>query len=182
MITLASDCLMFQTQSGEAIPYSAEMISIEVSGQSGHWMDPEFVQQAAKAVFHYFKHDEGRQMITIAEFAGALEKALHKLGAGSGMEPAREGVVESDLGELARDSGAGCELFFFPLLRNEVREQMRKSPKMLRFSGLRLCVKRLTGARRWTSRCQNLQQQIVAYLQKCLQAEKGSNGFALLVQ
>jgi len=32
MITLAWDCLMFQMASGESIPFSAEMISVELSG------------------------------------------------------------------------------------------------------------------------------------------------------
>src|SRR5205085_2070549 len=35
MILLASDCLLFQMTSGESVPFSAEMISVELVGDAG---------------------------------------------------------------------------------------------------------------------------------------------------
>ena len=35
MITLASDCLLFELATGESIPYSADMISVEAGGRRG---------------------------------------------------------------------------------------------------------------------------------------------------
>jgi hypothetical protein len=86
------------------------------------------------------------------------------------------------LEELARESGEGCELFFFPRLRDELRQRLQQEPRLLRFSGLRGCVKRLTGARRWSGRCQCLQDQIVEYLRECLSAEPARANLALVVQ
>jgi hypothetical protein len=43
-------------------------------------------------------------------------------------------------------------------------------------------VKRLAGVRRWTSRCEELQDQIVDFLRHCLTAETERNECALVVE
>src|SRR5262245_212106 len=157
MITLATDCLLFQLANGESVPFSAEMISIELSGENAGAFDPHFVQNAANAVFHYFKNDLGRLTVTVGEFAGALEKVLRGFGpSAQAVEKKKPGLLESDLRQLAFESGKGCELFFFRRLRDELRLQLQREPRMVRFHGLRSCVKQLTGARRWSMRCQYL--------------------------
>jgi hypothetical protein len=184
MIALASDCLLFRTASGESIPYSADMMSDEVAGDSLESFDPEVVQHAASAVFHYFKYELGRQTVTVGEFAGALENVLR--GFAATPEPVAQprclaGVIESDLFGMAREAGEG-ELFFFPRLRAELHQQLQAGPRILRFHGLRGCVKQLLGARRWSPRCQSLEGQIVTYLRQCLFAEPGPVEAALVVE
>jgi hypothetical protein len=184
MITLASDCLVFRLANGESIPFSAEMISGELLGGSITSLDPEFLRHAAHAVFHYFRRDQGRQTVSVGEFAEALEKVLRgftlttESGSGSGSSV----MSELDLCRLAEESGDGCELFFFPRLRDELRNQLTQSPRVLRFHGLRCCVKRLTGARRWSGRCRDLEERIVEFLRECSGAEAGERKFALLVE
>jgi hypothetical protein len=182
MISLASDCLLFQLANGESVPFSAEMISVELSGGAGKF-DPHFIQHAANAVFHYFKHDLGRLTVTVGEFAGALEKVLRGFGlcAQSTDPVSRPRVLESDLRQLAFESGKGCELFFFPRLRDEVRLQLQHSPQLLRFRGLRSCVKQLTGARRWCPRCRILEGQILDFLRTCFSVEAPEEKCALIV-
>ena len=183
MIALASDCLIFELTSGESVPFSADMISVELTADTAQWLDQEFVTHAASAVFHYFKHELGRQSVTVGEFAGAMEKVL---GGFRGPEkkdaPSASGVLETDLGRLACESGQGCELFFFPRLRDELRHRLRQAPRVLRFRGLRRCVKQLIGARRWSVRCQALEEQIVQYLRQCLSAEPRQQELALVVE
>ena len=201
MIALAYDCLLFQTSSGESIPFSAEMISVELTGEGIGAFDPEFLKHAASAVFHYFKHDLGRVTVTVGEFAGALEKVLRGFGLQSEADeqngehsfedakededekgiPARR-VLKSDLRTLACESGKGFELFFFPRLRDELRQQLLQEPEVLHFRGLRSCVKQLTGARRWGPRCQTLQDQIVEFLRNCFTSEASQPNCALLVE
>lgn len=185
MIALASNCLVFQMATGENVPYSVEMVSVELAGASAELLDPELVEHAACAVFHYFKHELGRQTVSAGEFAGALQKVLRGFAItaeAAAKAPSRPGVLESDLFRLARESGQGCELLFFPRLRAELREQLRQAPRVLRFRGLRGCVKQLVGAQRWSGRCRNLEAQIVAYLRACLSAENGPAEFALVVE
>jgi hypothetical protein len=188
MIALASDCLLFQTPSGESIPCSADMVSDELTGVSLELFDPEFVNHAANAVFHYFKHELGRQTVSLGEFAGALENVLRGFAATAQVPVAPQtvaGLLESDLALLAAESSHGWELVFFPRLRAELRRllpQLEAEPYVLRFHGLRDWVMHLLGARRWSSRCQNLEQQVVAYLRECLSAEAGHVNCALVVE
>jgi hypothetical protein len=185
MIALASNCLVFQMAAGESIPYSAEMVSVELAGSTAELLDPEFVEHAASAVFHYFQHELGRQTVSADEFAGALQKVLRGFAVNAETavkSPSRPGVLESDLSGLARESGQGYELFFFPRLRAELRQQLQRAPRVLRFRGLRSCVKQLVSAQRWSPRCRALEGQIVSYLRECLSAEGGPAEFALLVE
>lgn len=185
MIALASDCLWFQTVGGEGVPLSADMISVELTGGRAGLFDAEFMRQAANAVFYYFRHDLGRQTVTLGEFAGALEKVLRGFKPGrwpSAPGDAGPGVVEADLCRLARESGEGRELMFFPRLRETLRQNLQRAPRVLRFHGLRRCVLQLAGARRWSARCRSLEEQIVTYLRSCLGAEAGRAEFALVVE
>lgn len=182
MITLAADCLVFRLASGESVPFSSDMVSIELVGEAARRFDSEFVMDATKAVFHYFKHEQGRRTVSIGEFAEALEQVL------AGFEAARlnsgpaSAQSEGDLRRLARESGLGCELFFFARLRDELRSQVRLSPGLVRFSGLRACVKELLGAQRWGVRCRRLEEQIVSYIEECLTAEPLCERCSLVVR
>jgi hypothetical protein len=171
MIALNSNCLMFQLANGESVPCSTETICVEIIGSPESRIDPETLRHAAASVFHYFKHDLERETVTVGEFASALERVLRNLGLTLYSGEREREILESDLNLLARESGVSLELFFFPRLRDELRFQLRQSPRVLRFRGLRGCVKRLTQARRWSARCDQLREQIVEYLRQCMTAE-----------
>ena len=186
MILLAGDCLIFRTPSGEAVPHSVETISVELVGETAAYFDAEFIRQAAGAVLHYFRDELGRQSVTMAEFSLALENVLRgfKLAAAAKPDSPAAGprVAQSDLCRLAAESDSGGELVFFPRLREELRAQLRDAPQMLCFQGIRNCVKHLTGARRWSHRCQSLHDQIVEYLRSCMSRETPVASCALVVR
>jgi hypothetical protein len=185
MIALASECLLFELPGGESVPFSAEHIAIEVSGDTTALFDSEFVRHAANAVFRYFKYELDRRTVSVSEFAEALEKVLSGFASRTlaiKESRASRGVLESDLHRLANESGKDSELFFFSGLRAELRRQLGRSPRMVRFRGLRGCVKRLTGARRWSGRCRQLEEEIVDYLRGCLSAEPRKSDFAMVVE
>jgi len=190
MILLRPDCLVFETSGGENIPCSVTEVTIELLHGAGEWLDQEIVENAAAAVLHYFRVEQERVSVSVAEFSEALENVLRGLGLNvkavrnpSAPEASLSDrcVVEADLNALAGDSGGGGELFFFPRLRDEVRRQLAGSPRLLRFRGLRNCVKHLTGARRWTAQCRALNDQIVDYLRTCLTREPAGAGSAMVV-
>ena len=199
MIKLHSDCLVFETPGGDSIPCSAEAVSVELLGDSAAVIDPEIVRNAAAAVLHYFRVEQGRETVTVGEFMVALTTALRGLGlnlsaAGEPVAtttvieateavavPVAARVTEMDLRTLASESGTTFELSFFPRLRAVMGEQLNHSPNVLRFTGLRPCVKQLTGARRWTHRCEALSDQIVLYLRECLSSRPPGRGCALVV-
>ena len=192
MIILAEDCLVLRDASGEGIPCSAETISVELIGENASMFDAEFIKQAAGAVLHYFRDELGRTSVTMAEFSMALENVLlgFKLAAGkkvaadkkaAAADPAAR-IAQSDLCRLAAETDNGGELIFFPRLRNELRAQLLQSPRLLCFRGIRNCVKQLTGARRWSHRCQSLHDQIVEFLRSCMSREDSAVDCALVVK
>ena len=185
MILLAPDCLLFQMPSGESVPFSAETISVELSEGAGGWYEQDFVEHAAASVCHYFKNHLGRKTVSMAEFASAFESVIQ--GLGLKLDPGRLTVTSADnaakdLRLLAQEAGAGCELVFFPRLRASVREQASLSPQLIRFHGLRSCVKRLLGAQRWSPRCEQFRDQIVEFLRRSVRAEATGDSCALMVE
>lgn len=190
MIQLRTDCLIFDTADGEQIPCSAEWVTLELMGEGAELIDPEVVHHASAAVLHYFKHELKRETVSVGEFALALERVLRGFGlsvyADHQSSPATEipvrKVLESSLNDLANHAAnAGFELLFFPQLRQELKRQLDQSPHVLRFHGLRSCVKQLAGAERWNGRCQNLQDQIVDFLRSCWETEPARRSCALMV-
>ncbi len=185
MIQLRSDCLVFKLANGDAIPCSVEQVTVELMGDAIETLDPDLIRHAAAAVLHYFKHEQGREYVSINEFSEALEHVLQGFGLTVKNEPEtppKQGrIVRTDLRQLACDSGKGFELHFFPCLRKEMEKQMVKSPNVICFTGLRSCVKQLVGAQRWSVRCQTLNDQIVEYLRECLHREPHGD-CALVVQ
>jgi len=185
MIALSSDHLIFQLTNGESVPCSAEMITVEIAGNSDGLIDAEMLRHAAASVFHYFKAELERESVTVGEFALALEKVLRGFGLtlyADEPPPVVRQILEADLRRIARESADSLELFFFPRLRDELRTQLRQSPRVLRFRGLRGCVKQLARAQRWCHRCEKMQEQIVGYLRECLTAEPEQKDCALVVE
>jgi hypothetical protein len=185
MIALCSDYLLFELENGESIPCSADMISVEIAGNAEGLLDADMFRHAAASVFHYFKAELNRETVTVGEFSLALEKALQHLGLtirSCTHAPAPPGVVAADLRRLAKETDSNLELLFFPRLRRELRSQLETSPRLLHFRGLRGCVKQLAGARRWSGRCEKIQEQIVEYLRQCLTAESKAPECSLVVE
>ena len=172
---------------GESIPCSAEKVTIELMGEAAEYVDQELIKNAAETVLHYFKSDLKCVSVSVTEFATALEKVLRGLGldvkaadtepepdTAPEAEPAPTQIAEADLAELAFRSARGFELSFFAQLREEFARKLEQEPRVLRFSGLRVCVKHLVGAKRWSGRCERLADQIVDYLRQCLRQREGT--------
>lgn len=186
MIQLRSDCLVFEVSGGEKIPCSVEKLTIEVLAESVNHLDPDVIRNAAAAVLHYFREDLGRDSVTVEEFTAALEHVLRGLGLqvqGGTAPPAfpLEGIAKADLSALAQSVGHNLALDFFPRLRTELRAMLAKTPKMVRFIGLRTCAKQLAGVRRWCPRSLETSDEIVRFLRDCWGAEPPKSGCSLLV-
>jgi len=178
------------------IPCSAEHVVIELVGEAGPLMDPELVRHAAVGVLQYFRSELRRDQVSVGEFCEALAVVLRgfglEVGARSAADAAHRAGGEKvalhagpadavDLRRLACESGKAFELAFFARLRAELERQLLHSPGVLRFTGLRSCVKQLAGARRWSIRCQQLSDQIVEYLRVCLRESRRVDSCAMVV-
>ncbi|MBM3835224.1 MAG: hypothetical protein FJ403_18510 [Verrucomicrobia bacterium] len=184
MIQLHEDYILFETSTGESIPCSAELVAVGLIGKDGSSEDLELVKQAAAAVLHYFKHDLGRNSVSLADFSMALGGILAEFGVKlkDDAPEDRDMIEVYDLRELAQLSGKSFELAFFPHLRDELRKRLSGAPPVLQFNGLRPCVKQLLGAKRWSTRCQDLNDQIVDYLRQCLTLEDRPSSCGVIVK
>ena len=148
--------------SGELLPCSAEAITEELLGDAINLIEPQTIQEALKAVVYYF----------LDQFSCALGKVLQGFGFDVVFDEdprVNLRVEQTDLCQLAKETtGQGFELFFFQRLRDEVRANLRRSPNVIQFSGLKDCVKQIVGAQRWCDRCRWMHGQIVSYLRTCL--------------
>ena len=184
MIQLRPDYLHIQSETGDLLPCSAEQVSVELLGEACYQLDPVMVQHAAEAVLHYFRHDLGRENVSVAEFSEALEKALRGMGVSvqSATVPVVEGAVsELDLRTMAEGSGF-LELAFFKTLHETLDNKLASMPRVIRFTGLRSSVKGLLGAKRWNSGCQQLNDQIVIYLRRRWEEEGPNHKTTLVIQ
>jgi hypothetical protein len=183
MIRLRSDCLVFEMSNGDKIPCSASTVTVELMGSAVDSLDREVVENAAAAVLHYFQHDLQRTSVTLTEFTEALEVALRGLGLNVTCDSSKptERLANADLRTLAAECGKFFELGFFSRLRDQVRSELQWSPQLIRFFGLRSCVKQLAGAQRWCPRCERLSDQIVEFLRGCVTRENPAHPCGLLV-
>lgn len=182
MIPLQPDSLVFKLAGGDSIPCSAEAVSFEIAGDAAGKVDKELLRNAAAAVLHYFKTECNATSISAEEFSRALEKVLHGFGltyVNAEISSAPQlSIAETDLCALSSD---GLELLFFPRLREELHRQLQRAPRVVRFRGLRDCVKQLAGSKRWSPRCQTLNDQIVEYLRSAFNAGSASRPCGLVV-
>lgn len=185
MIHWEEEEVLFETSEGDLVPCSVNRLVEALAGPGQDPTDVSLIRQATMAVLHYFRTECGQGQVSVDAFARALLKVLRGTGCQvpgvtDGGPPRR--VEETDLAELAGKLGAGWELSFFPELRGELRQRLARSPALIRFYGLRRCVKRLTGAQRWCGRCQRLSDQIVDYLRRCLDNEPASRRCSLMIR
>ena len=169
MIQLHTDCLVFETSDGEAIPCSAHDVTVELLGDAVTEIEPHLITEAAEAVLFHFKVDQERSSITVAEFTLALERILRGFGykimaAGEEDEIANRSAAETDLHHLAHQAGEGLEMVFFCTLRDQIHADLHGQPELLKVKGLRDAVHKLTGTKNWGPRLQKLNDQIVDYL------------------
>jgi hypothetical protein len=168
---------------GDKIPCAASTVTVELMGTAVEQVDREIIEHATAAVLHYFHHDLQRTEVTLSEFTEALETALRGMGLNVTCDTTQKTtrIASSDLRVLATESGKAFELGFFARLREQVRHEMRLAPEIIRFFGLRSCVKQLAGAHRWCPRCEQLSDQIVEYLRGCISQENPPQPCGLLV-
>jgi hypothetical protein len=185
MILLDEGTLFFATPGGETLPLKADMIQIEISSQDASFK--ELVDNAIVAVFHYFKHDLGRTVVTFGEFSLALEQVLRTLGVNA--EVVCEETPDGNEIDLRRIAGRSYmnELVFFTQLRPAIRSAMEAvkpgagDPVFLRFRGLRQCIKMICGVTRWNARCAELQREILEYINASVVAEAHGRRCILMV-
>ena len=184
MISLASDCLLFQLANGESVPFSAEMISVEVSGDSAGSSNRISSNTRPTRSSITSRTTSAARRSPSPNSPARWKKSCAASASCRPRRPEavtpRPPVLDADLLHWRANPGWVVNCFSFPACATNYGP-LRSEPRLVRFHGLRGCVKQLAGARRWSPRCQTLQVQIVEYLRECLSAETRAGECALLV-
>jgi len=134
----------------------------------GGEIEPWQIQEMAEALIYHLRVDLKRDAIGFDE----LVSALKELAVACGFQTttiAVETIVSADLYVLAQDTGYGFELAFFQSIERAIRDFRAGHARLIRFVGLRACVKMLVGARNWCKKCQRLSDEIVEFIRSHMQ-------------
>jgi len=195
MIALRDDFLLVAQEGGHYIPCSVEHLTFELAGSAANQVDPEWMKQAAAGVLHYFKDELGQSHVTVAEFTTALSKVFQGLGMTAEVTtiappaaepegpPAPPQVVwRGDLQAIAVESGELGELAFQKALLSQLTMALESSSQTVEFSGLRGCVKMITGRKHWCPECRKWSAWIVDLLRSWMSEKAGHRHVSLVVR
>lgn len=180
MIQLNPDCIMMELEGGNALPCSVEIMTVELLGENASWMDPEILQNICQAVILYLRDELGKESVSFHEFTRVLEEVLRGFGFDMTVPQAVSSsgrVDKTDICEWLGRQDTGLELILFQRLREELAKRLEhEPPSVLWIHGLRNFVKSQLGARRWSRKCQHLNDQLIAFIRDCFdrQANTGS--------
>lgn len=199
MIALRDEFLLVAQEGGQYIPCSVEHLTFELAGNAAKQVDPEWMRQAAAGVLHYFKEELGKSHVTVAEFTEALSKVFQGLGLTAevaSVEPPTavpgnealaieplppQAVWRGDLRAIAFESVKLGELAFQQALLTQLAAALESSPQTVEFSGLRGCVKMITGRKIWCPECRRWSAWIVDLLRSWLSEKAADRHVSLLV-
>ncbi len=195
MIALRDDFLLVAQEGGHYIPCSVEHLTFELAGSAANQVDPEWMKQAAAGVLHYFKDELGQSHVTVAEFTTALSKVFQGLGMTAEVTTIAPPVAEpegalappqvvwrGDLQAIAVESGELGELAFQKALLSQLTMALESSSQTLEFSGLRGCVKMITGRKHWCPECRKWSAWIVDLLRSWMSEKAGHRHVSLVVR
>lgn len=133
---------------------------------SGAGIPRWFAEDISRGVENYLANHYPGSVIDSEELFDRIEKTLSGLGLRDMAEQLDRTPppVRISLSELARRAGAGYELAFFALLDEQLRSAATGGAPRIEIHGLRPCVKRLSSAKKWTPRCEQLKREITAFI------------------
>ena len=195
MIALRDDFLLVAQEGGHYIPCSVEHLTFELAGNAANQVDPEWMKQAAAGVLHYFKDELGKSHVTVDEFTKALTKVFQGLGLTAEVTTIAPPVAEpegalappqvvwrGDLQAIAVESGELGELAFQKALLSQLTMALESSSQTVEFSGLRGCVKMITGRKHWCPECRKWSAWIVDMLRSWMSEKAGHRHVSLVVR
>jgi hypothetical protein len=168
MILPREDIAWIKADDGCVVPFDGERLvdSIQrAAAQIGH-ADPLLAESIAAALQLFVCESGGGQTLPACEMADLVASVLSMLGLD---EVARayklqEHHTQIRLDEMAVQAGAGLELDFFRQLDAALGAAADNHASRLEVGGLRACVMRLRGARRWCASCRTLAEEIVNHV------------------
>jgi hypothetical protein len=170
MIRLLEDIAWVKFEDGRLAPFDEHRLARSIQrvaegvGDADWWL----AESIAAAVHMYAVRTRSDGIIPSAEIAEIVRAVLSTLGyekisLAYGQGPNR---VAIQLHELMSRTNAAFELEFFQRLDRALGVAASGRLSVMEVNGLRTCVMRLRGARRWTAGCRRLAEEIVTHVRE----------------
>lgn len=176
MIALPSSLPLIKIGQDNLVACDAEWLRNNVRDAATRAEVPEwFADDVVSGVITFLRNHYEGTTITIDSLYDRIRDTLKCLGlddlAGQ-LTPAAP-PLRISLPDLARIAGDGYELAFFQLLEQRFASATSNGVDSVYFYGLRNCVQSLTSLKRWSRRCEALQNEITRFLEH--EAQKAGN-------
>jgi hypothetical protein len=181
MIDVREDVIFVVRLDGRCEPLTLEQLARQITehptiGKIELWV----ARQIAHAVLHYFHTDLDRDIVDEAALNEVLERVLECCC--EVIDSDKPAAFSADLRKLAVQAGYGFELVFFKELEKTVRDLSGHPARFIQFTGLRPCVKLLTGKKNWSSSCSRLETEILDFLRRKVGNESTGKESLLVVR
>lgn len=184
MIQPACHLVWVRAADGRLTPFDPERLagSLQAALAGAGATDPLLAESVASAIHRYALEGRSAPTLSVREIEHLVATALTCLG----LEPLarayarRNQRTEIHLDEMA--AAAALELRFYQQLAQRLAATADRQLALVQVRGLRACVMRLAGARRWHRGCRRLAEDIVAYIRARCRQTRPSPAAALNVQ
>ncbi len=172
MIQLNPDCVVLELNDGNSLPCSVELMTVDLLGENASWIDPAILKNINQAVILYLREELGKHLVSFQEYAEVLEQVMKGFGFDFSLNTPTNAsptqVEKTDISDWLGRKECGFELMMFQRLRKELSRKLTEQPPgVLWIHGLRKCVKNHLGARRWSRKCQDLNDQMISFIREC---------------
>lgn len=171
MIALPSQLPLLRVGRYDVPAYDADWVEEgirDAAREAGHdeWF---FAADITRSLMIYLRSKFPGTVITLEDLNRRLQQILDKvgfkdIGAHLCLNPPR---MQVSLRDLAEEAG-GLELHFFQLLQERLEEIMELGARSITLSHTRESVKKLRAAHHWSGKCEELEREILGFLQKRL--------------
>lgn len=170
MIQAREDMVWVQHADGRLEPFDAAVLIASICAVNHTAAVAEGLLTAAESVadaIHRHACDHlAAQRITTGEIVEIVESLLEMLGYEAEARAYRvdRRSTEIRLDEIADRTSTGFILAFYREIDEALARAQERGSVQLRMSGLRACVLKLSGARRWGMNCKRLADEIVDHV------------------
>ncbi|NQU10084.1 hypothetical protein HQ590_04795 [bacterium] len=168
MILVNDEIVWVEQADGRRVAFSAPRLANCIRRATDCWAEAgdDLAEWIAAAISDYGRRHAPQRTLTAAGIAEMVEAVLALLGFEdwAAAYRGRRGATVIHLDQLAGPAGDGFELAFYRDLDRALAAVLRQAADRVRLRGLRACVLRLRGRRRWGRRCRHLADEIVHHV------------------
>lgn len=169
MICLVGKLPVLQVGRHQIAGYDTDWIDIALqrAAESCDRSDFPFIDDIRDGVLHYLEHKCPWRLLPIEDLFERMKRMLRRIGCDAIAKNLQllAPPLTLSVARAAREAGNGFELLFFQKLQEEIDDLRERGAEDFRFTDIRESAQILRGAHRWTRSCEQLHQEILAFLQ-----------------